>query len=277
VGMQSRRHLAAIDGASGRLTAWNPGAKGSVSALAVHGGTVYAGGGFSAVGGQRRGRLAAIDGVTGAVKPWHPEVRSRVAALAIAGGTLYAGGRFSAADGRPRRGLAAYSLASGRLTRWRASGSDGVAALAAARGRVFVASTSIPKGVLSAFDARSGRRLWRVGSESPLAALALGPRALFAGGGVHELGGRVRDGLFALDPRSGRVTSWRAGSKGEADSLAYSAGVVYAAGQFGNDRVAAFDAGSGSTLWIADSAFDTYPVAIAAAGGTVFAEGAPRS
>ena len=40
---------------------FNPGAAGSVSALAVSGSTVYAGGSFTSIGGQSRNRLAALN------------------------------------------------------------------------------------------------------------------------------------------------------------------------------------------------------------------------
>src|SRR5918994_1486498 len=51
--------------ASGAVTAWNPGADGTVLSLAVGGNKVYAGGSFATVGGQARGNLAAVDTASG--------------------------------------------------------------------------------------------------------------------------------------------------------------------------------------------------------------------
>jgi hypothetical protein len=48
---------------SGLATAWNPAPNSSVFALVVSGGTVYAGGDFTSIGGQARNRIAALDAV----------------------------------------------------------------------------------------------------------------------------------------------------------------------------------------------------------------------
>src|SRR5438128_2631663 len=62
---QPRSRAAALDAVTGLATAWNPTATGSsnayVSALAVSGTTVYAGGAFTSIGGQPRTYMAALD------------------------------------------------------------------------------------------------------------------------------------------------------------------------------------------------------------------------
>jgi len=64
VGGEPRANLAHI--LSNRtLSSWNPGANGTVWALAIQGSIVYAGGEFTSAGGQGRSNLAAIDAVTG--------------------------------------------------------------------------------------------------------------------------------------------------------------------------------------------------------------------
>src|SRR5262245_35698903 len=61
---QARSNLAHVD-SSGNLTPWNPGANNKVLAIAVSGGTVYAGGGFTNIDGEPRNLIAAINAETG--------------------------------------------------------------------------------------------------------------------------------------------------------------------------------------------------------------------
>lgn len=55
VGGKTRNNLAEFDQNTG-VTSWNPGAAGTVNALAFRSGTVYAGGSFTTAGGAARGR-----------------------------------------------------------------------------------------------------------------------------------------------------------------------------------------------------------------------------
>jgi hypothetical protein len=70
-----------------------------VSALAVSGSTVYAGGQFTGIGGQPRSNVAALDAATGLATAWNPGVGGpsggSVSTLAVSGSTVYAGGDFS--------------------------------------------------------------------------------------------------------------------------------------------------------------------------------------
>ena len=52
IGGQPRHRIAALDVVTGEATSWNPDVNGSVYALAVSEGTVYAGGEFTSIGGQ---------------------------------------------------------------------------------------------------------------------------------------------------------------------------------------------------------------------------------
>ena len=60
LGGHRRRHIAAIDLRTGRLTPWNPDADGPIHALALAGGHVYLGGNFRHVRGRSRTNLAAV-------------------------------------------------------------------------------------------------------------------------------------------------------------------------------------------------------------------------
>jgi predicted small secreted protein len=102
------RYLHALDAATGAATSWDPIADGPVHALVVSGGTVYAGGVFTAIGGQPRNYLAALDAETGAATSWNPNANGPVYALEVSGSTVYAGGGFTAIAGQPRGGIAGF-------------------------------------------------------------------------------------------------------------------------------------------------------------------------
>jgi hypothetical protein len=96
----------------------NPGT--TVRALAVAGGTLYAGGDFNFVDRLQRRSLAAI-GADGSLLPWNPDVDGPVYALVhhnnrFHGPLVYAGGSFRAFDVVPRSNLAAFGAVSGELT-----------------------------------------------------------------------------------------------------------------------------------------------------------------
>jgi len=123
IGGQARNLIAALDATSGAATAWNPNpddlnSQGTVNALAVSGGTVYAGGYFGIIGGQVRSCLAALDATTGAATAWNPSANGGVWALALSGGTVYAGGYFTSISGQPRNLVAALDAASGAAVAW---------------------------------------------------------------------------------------------------------------------------------------------------------------
>lgn len=104
IGGQARNALAAIDAATGVVTAWDPAPEleaspnvsRGITSLAVSGSTVYIGGEFREIGGQPRRNLAAIDATTGLATTWQADLAvGSVNALAVLGNTLIAGGGFT--------------------------------------------------------------------------------------------------------------------------------------------------------------------------------------
>src|SRR5439155_7352629 len=117
IGGQPRRHVAALDAASGLATNWDPNANNEVRAMALSGSTVYMGGWFSTMGGEQRAGLAAVDGTTGTVLDWKADAGD-VNALALSGNTLYVAGLFDTIASQPRSSLAALDPVTGALKDW---------------------------------------------------------------------------------------------------------------------------------------------------------------
>jgi trimeric autotransporter adhesin len=95
--------------------------------------------------------------------------------------------------------------------------------------------------IIAAFDVTSGRKLWQVPAEgvSGFGNLAFANGTLFVGGfQTMRVAGIPRSGLAALNPRTGKPTSWHVhlanGRKAEGDVEAMSIedGVIYYAGFF---------------------------------------------
>ena len=111
----TRRNLAAVDATTGIARDWDPDADSAVSALAVAGDTVFAGGAFGMVNRSTpRQRLAAFDALSGTARAWDPSADATVRSLAVYGSTVFAGGDFANVNGGvPRAGIAALDALTG--------------------------------------------------------------------------------------------------------------------------------------------------------------------
>lgn len=97
---QPRNGLAAFSISTGRPTSWNPGTNGTVWALESDGGTVWAGGDFTRIGGKDTERLARLSASSGAVDTrFRVGVNNTVRSLEHDGGMLYVGGLFTGTEG----------------------------------------------------------------------------------------------------------------------------------------------------------------------------------
>jgi hypothetical protein len=254
----TRHRLAAIDATTGDPSAWNPDAGGTVRALAASpdGTRIFAGGDFTSVGGKSRRRLAKIDAATGAVTSWKPSASSSVRALAVARGRVYAGGTFSTVSGVAVSRMAALDMGTGAVVSGFGPRPDaGVRALAASpdtstvyAGGSFTAIGGAARPYLAALDAGTGRATgWK-----PAASRTVFGVAVSAGGSRVFAGGAGSGGQLAVyDAGSGR-TRWARELDGDVNTVAVSPTTVYAGGHFhsaagaSRERLAAFDADTGS-------------------------------
>ncbi|HEX8206001.1 MAG TPA: hypothetical protein VF587_08090, partial [Solirubrobacteraceae bacterium] len=210
--------LAAVDPGSGAVEPGMPQVDADVTALALAGDRLYAGGDFTGTdfGGAQRKHLAAVDLESGAVAPWAPEANSGVRALAAGGGRVYAGGGFTAIDGTTRHGVAALDAASGELTDWDAGlGALDEAHALALDGDDLLVAGSIDyvggvdiAGEAAIVSATSGAlRAWRPDVDGHVQAALLEGGAAYVAGEFTEVGDRAHRGVATFTPPPANVAA----------------------------------------------------------------------
>jgi outer membrane protein assembly factor BamB len=221
-------------------------------------GVLYLSGGFSKIRAVARRGLGALDTRTQQVTTWNPRPRGPGAVTGVAVGpnesVVYVAGAFSRIGGERRLGIAALDPRTGDATAWKPRGKRPAprAVSAAPDGsRVYVGSELGP----SAFDARSGKFLWRslhsdpgVLSGSQVVAVSPDGSTVFADGSARRRGYVVG----AVRASDGRVLWTRRACCG-VDALLVSddSKTLYVGGQFfmgGNVRrsnLAALDTATG--------------------------------
>lgn len=245
----TRTNLMAYNLTTGVMTSFNPNVNGAVRALVASpdGTRVYAGGGFTSVGGVNRYRLAAFTAATGAlVSTWAPVVNSTVRALGISGSTVYAGGVFTAANSVTRTQIASFSTTNGALLPWQGTpAGGGVYALAVSPdgGKVVIGGsfTSYNGGTnpgygMAATDASTGAPLaWTTnglirngGPNGAILNLTSSAAGVFGTG--YDFGaGAMFEGAFRADWADGRLV-WIEDCHGDTYSAVPIDDVVYTTG-----------------------------------------------
>jgi hypothetical protein len=163
-----------------------------VSALAVSGSTLYAGGGFTTAGGTAANCVAQWNG-----SRWSAlgsGMNNFVTALAVSGGTLYAGGDFQTAGGSAATNIAQWSGSS-----WSALGS----------------------GISGEGSDGFGPYIW---------ALAVSGSTLYAGGDFSTAGGTAANSIAQWNGSSWSALG--SGMNSRVDALAVSGSTLYAGGGF---------------------------------------------
>ena len=288
MGGQVRTSLAAVDGATGDATDWDPALGGEpyVYALAVHCDAVYAGGAFSSIGGRTQAFLAALDARTGLATDWNPRPNYTVYVLSATDHAVYAGGFFcSMWDWQRRFHIAALDATTGAVKpRWNANPDGFVTALAASGGTVYAGGNfgtigEQPRSGIAALDTLTGAATaWNPNANGSVGTMLVSGPILYVAGGFGHIGGKFRSHAAALDLVTGAATDWDPEPDDAVYAMAQSESTIYLGGFFrhvgGQPRVAlaAVNATSGAvTPW--DPELDSFVNALAVIGRTVYVGG----
>jgi outer membrane protein assembly factor BamB len=176
--------------------------------------------------------LVIIDAKTGAIDVSIPDARGALSAISDTRYGWYVGGGFNRVGSTERNALA-HLNSEGNL-----DGAfvpdmpkhDLVYAILLHRNVLFAACNTL--GVI-AFDARTGKRLWRVPTRGGrVQSLSYWKGILYVGGAFERIGHVRRSGIAAIDVATSKVTPWRVKTSAIVASVVVWKDVVYFGGMF---------------------------------------------
>jgi sugar lactone lactonase YvrE len=196
-GGANRLNLAAVDAFSGIATSWNPGANGTVNAVALGSAGLLVGGSFSAAGGQTNLNLALLNLTDGSSVPgFSIPVSGTVDTLVINNDVAIIGGSFNSVGGQLRQDLAAVSLLNGTVLPWNPGTNGTVLALAVDSGVVYVggdftAAAGVAASHFAAISEADGSILnWSPSFNGEVDMIAASPSTVLVGGSFTQVSGQ---------------------------------------------------------------------------------------
>ena len=141
-GEVARAHLAAFRLDTGALRSWNPGANGTVSALALSPDkrSLYVGGNFTELNGKTRHDIGAVARKSGETMKYKANTNAPVLAIAVTKKRVFLGGSFTTIKDKKRKHVGATNHKGRLLLKWKPQVADVVRSLAISRdkSRVYV-------------------------------------------------------------------------------------------------------------------------------------------
>jgi|GEM_PF-1161272 hypothetical protein len=243
-GIHSR--LAAVDGSTGVLEAWDANPNSRVADLAISGDTLFVGGSFTVAGGLAQPYLTSFDLNTDSVISWPAAnyANDEVEQLVVKGQVVYAAGEFTQVGGVERNGLAAVNVSDGSATTWAPLKPIGpVKTLSADASSLYIGGTftnlgSVHRLNAAALDAVTGAvQDWNVSVDDGVTEVEVSGDVVYLGGYFQWVNGLYRRKLCAIDATSGALLPFNAHLKSSAFSLNIQAlvvrnGRVFVAGGF---------------------------------------------
>lgn len=240
-----RLNLAAIDSATGAVTAFNPGISNDVYSLAVDSANLYVGGDFNKGGlgaTQTALRLAAFNRATGA-QVWHSGANNRVRTVYLSKNVLYAGGDFTAIGGASRATLAAIDPATGAATTWNPSpvGSFGllyINDIVAKGDSVYVCGYfntigGVSRNDLAAINRNTGATLaWNPGPNSSADKLAIDSQYLYVSGAFYIISGQTRNNVARYSLPNLQLSNWNMSTNAGASAMLANDGHLFLGGYY---------------------------------------------
>ncbi|MGH7727082.1 MAG: T9SS type A sorting domain-containing protein [Candidatus Eiseniibacteriota bacterium] len=221
VGGQDHFGLAAVDTLAGSVLEWTADTNNLVRRLEIVGDRLIAVGGFTTVGGSLRSGLASFNIPSGELDSLDFEFDSDVYVARGAGNVLYVGGFFRSIGGEDYKHAAAIDLTTGSLLDWHPDPDQWVNAIAIKDSTVFLGGAfsslnGVQRERLAAVSTRTGtlRMDWvaNTANANPntnrVHDLAIAGSTLYVGGSMDSIGGKIRNGLAALDAETGQVLDW---------------------------------------------------------------------
>ena len=248
--------------------AFRPAPDGEVRALALAGGTLYAGGDFEAP----RRNLMLLDPADGSLLAAAPDPDGAVEALAANGGEVLVGGRFTTIAGQARHHVAA--LAGGTPTAFDPVADGTVRTIAVAGADIYLGGSfrtvgGAPRKRLTAVDAAGAPTNWKPSADGSVHALAVDAFHVYAAGTFDRLNASAERGFGKLDRLTGDVQGVQADLASDAYALTLAGGRLYVAD---DDAIAGIDLATGTVAWRSEYAGGAVH-ALAVRGGDVYAGG----
>jgi hypothetical protein len=241
---QPRQNLAALDGTSGAVLPWNPGADFGPSSMVAAGGSLFVAGPFTQIGANSASRagLAALDPTTGDATGFNPQPDSNVSALAVSGSTLYVTGEFTHVGVNARHHGAAFDIGTGALTGWDPDTDNfDVAGLDVVGSTIYLSGDfdhvhGVARNSLAAVNDTTGAPTsWNPSLDSEATGIGVVGGTVYVNGFFHTANGQTRKGLAAFDASSAALTSWDPNTGSDLDPgpvLAGPGGSLFVGGGF---------------------------------------------